>query len=184
MKTYRKYYLFLLSLIISLGITGCATTEAGKNASSEILQNSEELATQKIEPLMANSKLSALPQPNISRIQTGRYSSIRPKPTHSQRELLQVMITVSIPDEIRNVGQAISYLLKRSGYQLEQPKVLQTELSEFFSKPLPRVHRQLGPMTLEDALITLTAPAFVLQNDPVQRLIGYKLNDLYAGEAL
>lgn len=119
-----------------------------------------------------------------SGVQTGRYSSIKSQLTQAQRELLQVMITVSIPDEITSIGETIAYLLKRSGYQLMQPEAKQIELTKFFLKRLPDVHRHIGPMTLEDALIILTSPAFKLNNDPVRRLISYELDKQYVGELL
>ena len=115
-------------------------------------------------------------------VQTGRYSAIAALPTPSQRQLLQVMITVTIPDEITTIGQTIQYLLRRSGYQLTGPKYQQTELTQLFTNRLPDVHRQLGPMTLEDALTILTTPAFILIEDPVHRLISYQLDGRYLGD--
>jgi len=72
----------------------------------------------------------------------------------------------------------------RSGYQLVQPQAQQIELSRFFLKRLPAVHRHIGPMSLEDALTILTAPAFKLNQDPVRRLISYELDTRFAGETL
>ncbi len=176
----RKEYLFLLSLIlISAELTGCATTDTALTPDSKTHQDNNKAVLQNIDPTPTPPKPSII---SIPVVQTGRYSSIKPKPSRSQRELLQVLITVSIPDEIRNVGQAIRYLLKRSGYQLVQPQMHQTELIEFLNKPLPSVHRRIGPMTLKDALATLTAPAFILTDDPVRRFISYRLDDLYVGE--
>ncbi|MFW5443986.1 MAG: hypothetical protein ACKE51_06750 [Methylococcaceae bacterium] len=181
MKLFNSNDIAILILILNLGLTGCATTQSGKNAGNKTPQDNHEAVLQKIDPLPVLPKSSTI---NITGVQTGRYSSIKPKPSHSQRELLQVLITVSIPDDIRNVGQAIRYLLKRSGYELVQPQIHQVELTEFFNKSLPRVHRRIGPMTLEDALITLTAPAFLLVDDPVRRFISYRLDDSYTGEML
>jgi len=179
MKRFINSNFTLLFLISILGMLGCSST-------GQSLENVVDLATeQEAEiPVAVTIKQEQLHYSTPSDIQTGRYSSIKSQPTQSQRELLQVMITVSIPDEITNIGETIAYLLKRSGYQLMQPEAKQIELTSFFLKRLPDVHRHIGPMTLEDALTILTSPAFKLNIDPVRRLISYELDKRYAGEIL
>ena len=178
MKPSFKSNFILLSLISILGIVGCTST--GQSVDSVVDQATQQEAD--IQAVVTTQEQPYYSTP--SDIQTGRYSSIKSKPTHSQRELLQVMITVSIPDEITSIGETIAYLLKRSGYQLVQPQAKQIELTEFLFKRLPDVHRHIGPMTLEDALTILTGPAFKLNQDLVRRLISYELDHLYAEERL
>jgi len=178
MKESIKSNFILLSLISIFGVQGCTST-------GQSVENVVDQATQQQAELPA--AVTPQEQPYYSTpsdIQTGRYSSIKPKPIQSQRELLQVVITVSIPDEITSIGETIAYLLKRSGYQLVQPQAKQIALSNFFLKRLPEVHRHIGPMSLEDALIILTAPAFKLNQDPVKRLISYEMDNRFAGEIL
>jgi type IV pili sensor histidine kinase/response regulator len=108
-------------------------------------------------------------------IQTGRYTVLTPSPTHEQTHILDVIIHVTLPEEdLATVGQAIRYLLKRSGYQLVQPSRLSPDVRSLFAKPIPRIHRQLGPMPLRDALNTLATPAFRLIDDPVHRVISFQ----------
>ncbi|MFK5948650.1 MAG: hypothetical protein QM500_07775 [Methylococcales bacterium] len=178
MKPAIKSNSILLSLIPIFGILGCTST-------GQSIENTVDQATRQQAEIPAVVTPQEQPYYSIpSDIQTGRYSSIKSQPTQSQRELLQVMITVSIPDEITSIGETIAYLLKRSGYQLMQPEAKQIELTKFFLKRLPDVHRHIGPMTLEDALTILTSPAFKLNIDPVRRLISYELDKQYAGEIL
>ncbi len=178
MKLSINSNFILLSLISTLGVLGCTSIgQSVEHVVDPAAQQQAELPT----------VVTTQEQPHFSTpydIQTGRYSSIKSQPTQSQRELLQVMITVSIPDEITSIGETIAYLLKRSGYQLMQPVAMQIELTSFFLKRLPDVHRHIGPMTLEDALIILTSPAFKLNIDPVRRLISYELDKQYVGELL
>ena len=48
------------------------------------------------------------------------------------------------------------------------------------SQPLPIVDRQLGSLSLQDALVLLANPkVFYLLTDPVNRLIGFKLREAY-----
>jgi len=178
MKESINSNFILLSLISMFGVQGCTST-------GQSIENVVDQATQQKAELPA--VVTPQEQPYYSTpsdIQTGRYSSIKSKPTQAQRELLQVVITVSIPDEITSIGETIAYLLKRSGYQLVHPQAQQIELTEFFLKRLPEVHRNIGPMSLEDALIILTAPAFKLNQEPVSRLISYELDTRFAGEVL
>ena len=178
MKPSIKNNFILLPLISIFGILGCTST-------GQSVENVVDQATQQQAELSA--AVTPQQQPyysTLSDIQTGRYSSIKPKPTQSQRELLQVMITVSIPDEITSIGETIAYLLKRSGYQLVQPQAKQIELTRFFLKRLPVVHRHIGPMSLEDALIILNTPAFKLNQDPMKRLISYEMDNRFSGEIL
>ena len=178
MKPSIKNNFILLSLSSIFGIVGCTST-------GQSVENVVDQATQQQAELPA--VVTPQEQPYYSKpsdIQTGRYRSIKPKPTQSQRELLQVVITVSIPDEITSIGEAIAFLLKRSGYQLVQPQAKQIELTKFFLKRLPEVHRHIGPMSLEDALTILTAPAFKLNQDPMKRLISYEMDNRFSGEIL
>jgi type IV pili sensor histidine kinase/response regulator len=178
MKNKQNKFIILFPIVGVLWIAGCGTKghtppDAAKNS-----QNSQSLESQKPTVQPTNAK------PKVIQVQTGRYSAIVAVPTTPQHQLLQVIISIVIPDYIRTVRETIRYVLKRSGYQLSEPKQYQNELAELFAKQLPEVHRHIGPMTLEDALTILTTPAFVLVEDPVHRLISYQLDDNYSKETL
>jgi len=128
MKESINSNFILLSLISILGIQGCTST--GKSVENVVDQTTQQEAELPAAVTPQEQPYYSTP----SDIQTGRYSSIKPKPTQSQRELLQVMITVSIPDEITSIGETIAYLLKRSGVTLRITKGLT-------SKNIPRPFR-------------------------------------------
>lgn len=109
-----------------------------------------------------------------SDLQVGRYSLFSATPTEAQSELLAATVTVRLPDRIQTVGEAVRYLLHRSGYRLAAPESIGPDTAALFALPLPAAHRNLGPMTLEDALETLAGPAFHLVQDPVHRLITFE----------
>ena len=92
----------------------------------------------------------------------------------AQAELLAATMTVRLPERIQTVGEAVRYLLHRSGYRLADPESIGPDTVALFMLPLPAVHRTLGPMTLKDALETLAGPAFRLVRDPVHRLITFE----------
>ncbi len=107
-------------------------------------------------------------------IQVGRYSLFAATPTESQAELLATTIDVRFPERIQTVGEAVPYLLQRSGYRLVSTESIGPDTAALFALPLPAVHRSLGPMLLKDALETLAGSAFHLVQDPVHRLITFE----------
>lgn len=107
-------------------------------------------------------------------IQVGRYSLFAATPTEPQAELLATTMTVRFPERIQTVGEAVPYLLQRSGYRLAIAEFIGPDTAVLFALPLPAVHRSLGPMMLKDALETLAGPAFHLVQDPVHRLITFE----------
>jgi type IV pili sensor histidine kinase/response regulator len=107
-------------------------------------------------------------------LQVGRYSLMTATPTEAQAELLAATITVRFPKRIQTVGEAVPYLLQRSGYRLATAESTGPDTDALFALPLPAVHRNLGPMTLRDALEILAGPAFYLVEDPVHRLITFE----------
>ena len=107
-------------------------------------------------------------------LQVGRYSLFAATPTQAQAELLATTMTVRFPNRIQGVGEAVRYLLQRSGYRLANIEAISTDTAALFALPLPAVHRSLGPMMLRDALETLAGPAFHLVQDPVHRLVTFE----------
>ena len=114
-----------------------------------------------------------------SLIQTDRYSAVEPEPTSGQEAPLQTIVTVRFPRQVRNVGQAISYTLKRSGYRLAPQWASDPAVSVLMQLPLPEVHRILGPMSVKDVLTTLAGSAYVLITDPVHRFISFEVIPKY-----
>lgn len=124
---------------------------------------------------MAAFGMAINPGVNAAEVQVGRYSTLPAMPTVAQADLLATTITVSFPARIITVGEAVQYLLQRSGYRLATAPVIDPETADLLTLPLPAVHRHLGPITLTQALETLVGPAFRLIHDPVHRLISFEL---------
>ena len=115
------------------------------------------------------------PPLHASEVQVGRYSALRALPTVAQADLLSTTITARFPERIQTVGEAVRYLLQRSGYRLADHNVANSVMADLLGLPLPTVHRNLGPITLQQALATLIGPVFRLVLDPVHRLIAFEL---------
>jgi conjugative transfer region protein (TIGR03748 family) len=115
------------------------------------------------------------PQLQANEVQVGRYSMLSATPTEAQADLLATTIKVQLPKRIHTIGEAIRYLLQRSGFRLADFEAMSSETKGLFDLPLPAVHRNLGPISLRLALETLAGSAFQLIQDPVHRLIAFEL---------
>jgi len=117
-------------------------------------------------------------------LQVGRYQSFVMRPDENQIDLLSVVITRNLPEHVNTVGQAVASLLDGSGYRLLPPKLAESYRSHLFAMPLPQVQRQLGPLSLRQALQLLGGPAFRLVIEPTYRLVSFELikttSDAYA----
>jgi conjugative transfer region protein, TIGR03748 family len=168
MKTSMKilFQCFALSLV-----AGCAT-QGGKAPNNEL----KTVAPAEIPaPEINETRYSLISEKfkPAAVVQTGRYSFVPAIPTLPQREPLQVLINVTIPNDLQTVGDTVHYLLRRSGYSVESPPILNPHAARLFLNPLPDVQRRLGPMTLHDALTVLVTPELVPIIDPIRRRINY-----------
>ncbi|AEG00409.1 hypothetical protein [Methylomonas methanica] len=167
----------LILSILWITIAGCAPIKPEQTQFVSAQDNqASRLGTNQVLRAATNNKLSAnvsrsQPKQSTPTIQTGRYSTLAATPTPAQRDPLAVIIDVTIPETCVSIEQAIRFLLRRSGYELDT--ALSVDIIELMAKPLPAVHRQLGPMPLSDALTLLVTPSFVLQDDPIKRLLRF-----------
>lgn len=114
--------------------------------------------------------------PQAAEVQVGRYSTLPAMPTAAQVDLLATIIIVTFPARIQTIGEAVNYLLQRSGYRLAPLLARVPEAEILLALKLPAVHRNLGPVTLRLALETLAGKPFHLVRDPVRRLISFELH--------
>ncbi len=110
----------------------------------------------------------------------GRYLTVVQNPLSSQRDLLSQTIQMRFPQSVQTVGDAVSHLLRYSGYSLLSENKRSSDLNNILQKPLPLVQRELGPMMLRDALITLIGSAFILSEDTLNREIDFHLKDSFS----
>lgn len=110
-----------------------------------------------------------------SEVQVGRYQSVMLRPDENQVDLLSVVVMRNLPEHVSTVGQAVTSLLDGSGYRLLSADLAEPYRSVLFALPLPEVQRQLGPLTLRQALELLAGPAFRLVIKPAYRLVSFEL---------
>jgi len=127
--------------------------------------------------LVTNAYARDLQHTNESSLQISRYVNILPGPTEAQRNPLHMVLpNVLFNHNIKSVGQAIQFLLKDTGYKLTRHHP-DKRVHQMFRLSLPKIHRRMGPLTLEQALKTLSGEPWVLSVDPINRLISFQLPD-------
>lgn len=108
-------------------------------------------------------------------VRYGRYTLVEVRPDAAQQDLLAQIVDISLPRGTdTTVGDALHIVLQRTGYQLCEAD---SGANALYSLSLPAVHRQLGPLTLRDALRTLAGPAWTLDIDSVARRVCFLRSD-------
>lgn len=106
--------------------------------------------------------------PAIPVVRYGRYTLIELMPDDDQRDLMQQVIDLTIPSASQaTVGDALHYVLRRSGYRLCDERV--DTAAVLYALPLPAAHEHLGPIMLRDALQLLAGPRWTLLVDDETR---------------
>lgn len=128
-----------------------------------------------------DSSYNGMTEPErIEVMQTGRYSNVKNIASLDQINPLKVVVQTSIPQSATTIRDSVEFLLVRSGYLLADDAVLSAEAKILLSHTLPQVHRMIGPMTLDQALHTLSGDAFELIVDPVNRKVAFELSEKIA----
>lgn len=128
-------------------------------------------ATTRLAPASLEAPISSAPEPTpelVPVVRYGRYTLVELVPDAAQRDLLLQVVDVAMSDTLHaTVGDALRYVLLRSGYGL----CSKADVQALHVMPLPAAHYRLGPLVLRDALLTLTGPAWDLQVDDAARRI-------------
>lgn len=140
--------------IASMCVTACATSAPPANLP---------LST----PVATHEPASSTTTPIVH---DGRYMLIELMPEDGQRDLMQQIIDLTMPSANQaTVGDALHYVLRRSGYRLCDERADTTAV--LYALPLPAAHEHLGPITLRDALQLLAGPRWTLLVDDETRQV-------------
>ena len=106
-------------------------------------------------------------------IRLARYTLQSATAEAGQLDLLAALIETEFPPHIETAGDAIDYVLLRSGHRrIETP-----DARKAMDLPLPRAHRKIGPLDLRSAIQTLAGQPWHLHEDAIQRVIWLTLKD-------
>ncbi|PJG82769.1 hypothetical protein [Caviibacterium pharyngocola] len=114
-------------------------------------------------------------------VRYGRYTLVSVSPELGQRYLLDQLVTVNVPQRNRKVfnatvEQGLQATLKNTGLSLCAgfTPTTPSEVPTLFSRSLPQIHYQFGPMKLREALQMLAGPAYELTLNDIQRIVCFK----------
>ncbi len=108
-------------------------------------------------------------------LRLARYTSAAALPDDAQLDPLEAIVRVTFPrGDVRSVGEAVSYLLLRTGYRLPPASEWDPAVQTVLALPLPEVHRQVGPVSVRSALDVLMGSAYRLQVDEAARVVSYR----------
>lgn len=103
-----------------------------------------------------------------------RYTAISLQPRAADIDPMRIVAQVNFPRmNIKTVGEAIRYLLVRTGYDLVEESQLDPLVVALFAKRLPDSQRTLGPYHVDTMLKILIGPAFRLSTDHGSRRISF-----------
>lgn len=115
-------------------------------------------------------------------IKTDRYTNVKVSPSVGQLSPLEEVTRIVFGDDVSTVGEAIVEVLDGTGYELRHIKdVYEKPIdSILMAQPLPEIHRQLGPITVYDALEVLAGEAWHLKTNVLGRELWFVLNAHYS----
>jgi type IV pili sensor histidine kinase/response regulator len=111
-----------------------------------------------------------MPPFEVPVVRHSRYTLVELRPSDDQLDLMRQVIDITIPAAAHaTVGDALRYVLQRSGYRLCDARADTT--AELYALPLPAAHEHLGPVTLRDALQVLAGSRWNLEIDESTRQV-------------
>jgi conjugative transfer region protein (TIGR03748 family) len=120
--------------------------------------------------------VSTAPDVETAHTQIGRYTVMPAQPPKDLANPLAVIATVSFPrGQVTTVGDALSHLLLRTGYRLDQSRLTEPA-RQLLAMTLPESHRRLGPYRVDDIVRTLIGQAWTLQVDGMVRSVAFEVH--------
>ena len=105
-----------------------------------------------------------------------RYTTVRNQATRAQINPLLMVVQTHFPQSVQTVGEAMAYILQYSGYSLVDQSLMDENVRQMLSQPLPMIDRNLGPVTLQEALEVLAGKhVFRLTQDPLHRKVSFEV---------
>lgn len=109
-----------------------------------------------------------------NKVRTDRYTLVTAEARDDQKAPLKSIVNLSLGKDVFSVGDALREALKGSGYRWQSPDGQDQLLNTL---PLPSVIRELGPVSLGDALQTIAGEAWQLRSDTLHRVIWFDVKD-------
>lgn len=115
---------------------------------------------------------------NADEIQVNRYTTLNSQPDETDSYALAVTAKVHFPrGVVSTVGDAVKYLLIRTGYELAPAEQMDEHVRRVFGLRLPESNRVMGPYRVDAMLRALMGRAFSLNVDQNLRIVSYASNN-------
>lgn len=171
----QRTTVFKQLLLVIAGATAAAHATAAQREAPAPTANADVSASSP-----ADSASSILNRVNANEIQVNRYTTLSATPEESAANPLAVIAKVHFPRGIIvTVGDAIRYLLIRTGYELGDVNAMDDRVRRLFSLRLPESQRVMGPYRVDTMLQALMGESFNLVADPSTRFITYVVKDAH-----
>lgn len=108
-------------------------------------------------------------------VTTGRYVTVSDTAIASQSNPLLGTLSITFPDSVVTVGNAMSYILDNTSYTLIPASSRPKNLAALLNKELPVVDRHMGPITVANALLALAGDEYLLLVDQQHRYVSFSL---------
>jgi len=109
----------------------------------------------------------------VPAVRSGRYTLVELVPERAQRDPMEQIVDITIPPTVTaTVGEALRYVLLRTGYRLCEGH---EEIRALDALSLPAAHLHLGPLTMRAALEVLIGSARELEVDEAARQVCIRL---------
>lgn len=113
-------------------------------------------------------------------VQTGRYVTVPLGVSGHAADPMSTVVDIVFPAEtVNSVGEALSYLLARTGWRWGDGLSSDPRLESMLLLPLPESQRAIGPDSVLNIVGTLCGEPWVTVIDPVHRLVSCELRREY-----
>jgi conjugative transfer region protein (TIGR03748 family) len=106
-------------------------------------------------------------------VQVSRYAEISTRPSEQQLNPIKTIASFDFPGNVTRVGEAVDVVLQKSGFRLSTAS--DPDHDVLFNFPLPAVHRQMGPMSIENILQALAGQAYHVSINQRYRTVSFRL---------
>lgn len=106
--------------------------------------------------------------------QDNGYTKIIIDTNHAQKKPLDTILTLRLPDDIKNVGQSLNYILKNSGYHLEDLEKTDPRTLKMYTLNIPLSQRTFYQATVLQIIQTLAGQAYETTIDHIKREVSIR----------
>lgn len=178
-----------LTTVVILALSGCAQHNNSGKKVDDINTISNELLNLKIQPLPPQDRIVSKDiyqehtTANTEVVRDGRYTLISIAPEEGQKYLLEQVVSVKVSNPKKrftaNVQQGLRATLANTGLDLCYPPIGEqgNAVQTLFTRSLPKVHYQFGPMKLYEALQMIAGPAYEMTLNDISRTVCFKARE-------